>query len=235
MKTLSSNWFFEDLLDLEYKKYVLLAYLQDVDKHFTQIKLYPQLNELVNHYRLLKRFMDQKNNLYLDFPERIDALDLANFKVLYKKVVTDDEVMEVISEIIGFALPKIKQQLDVGKEIYEFIESEIEFYPVGILPLYQQEGYLLLKDGMKPQIDVYEYSVKLFENKFDTYKAVYTTFVETFQYGISNTLENIKINLIKHRTKLPNPATFVAETKHTYPVKETLLHVIKHLLAKNIK
>jgi hypothetical protein len=68
MKTLSSNWFFEDLLDLEYKKYVLLAYLQDVDKHFTQIKLYPQLNELVNHYRLLKRFMDQKNNLYLDFP-----------------------------------------------------------------------------------------------------------------------------------------------------------------------
>lgn len=36
MKSLRPNWFFEDLPDFEYKKYVLLAYLQDVHAQFTE-------------------------------------------------------------------------------------------------------------------------------------------------------------------------------------------------------
>ena len=41
MKTLSETWFADGYIDFELKKYVLLAYLQEVSKCFNENKLYP--------------------------------------------------------------------------------------------------------------------------------------------------------------------------------------------------
>ena len=50
MDKLSENWITEKHIDLEYKRYVLLAYLQHVSEQFEEVRLYPALSELVNHY-----------------------------------------------------------------------------------------------------------------------------------------------------------------------------------------
>ena len=39
MKTLSETWFSDGCIDFELKKYTLLAYLQEVNKHFGENKL----------------------------------------------------------------------------------------------------------------------------------------------------------------------------------------------------
>ena len=50
MKQLSETWFAEGYIDFELKKYVLLAYLQEINKYFYENKLYPQLADLIFHY-----------------------------------------------------------------------------------------------------------------------------------------------------------------------------------------
>ena len=60
MKMLSQTWFAEGFIDFELKKYTLLAYLQEIHKHFDEQKLYPQLADIILHYNNLLAF--KQNN-----------------------------------------------------------------------------------------------------------------------------------------------------------------------------
>lgn len=235
MKTLNQNWFFADLMDVEYKKYVLLAYLQDVQHYFNQTKLYPALAELVQHYRNLSNFNSQKQKMYSSFKQEITGVDFEKFKIAYTKVVTDDELMKTLEEVIDFSIPKIKKVLEEGKEIYEFVENEVNMEPVGILPLYQKEGYLLININANLDVKVYEYQVKLFERNFEKYRTVSTTYMDSFKKSIINTTENIKLQMVNRYKKLPNPATFAVNSNYYFPLDETLLQIAKRKIFSLIK
>ncbi|MCX6273751.1 MAG: hypothetical protein NTV09_00915, partial [Bacteroidetes bacterium] len=87
MNSLNKNWITEKHIDFEYKKYVLLAYLQHVSENFTENKLYPFLADLVEHYRNLKFLKDSKKNLFEKFPGRISKTDFEQFQLIYEKIV----------------------------------------------------------------------------------------------------------------------------------------------------
>jgi hypothetical protein len=124
MKPLTKNWFIEDLLDFEYKKYVLLAYLKEVQDNFLENRLYPYLSDLVFHYRNMVSFIEHEKQLYQAFPGTISEVDIENFRVLYTKAINDDGLMNEIREILGYSIPKVKSQLEEGKSIYDYIESK---------------------------------------------------------------------------------------------------------------
>jgi hypothetical protein len=232
MKPLHPNWFFEDMPDFEYKKYILLAYLKDIHQCFNQTRLYPSLSDLVFHYRNLSSFLEQKNAIYAAFPEQLTEIDLKNLHISFAKVITNDELMEHLEQIVHYSVPEIKKYIEEGKEIYDFIEKEIQISPVGILPIYRNEGYMLVKDGDKPEIKVYEYEVKFFQDNDEPYRSVYTQYITSYRKTFVNTSENIKIDMIKHRKKFPNPATFSIETPYNYPLEETVVPIAKRMLLK---
>ena len=60
MATLSKNWITEKLIDFEYKKYLLLAYLQQVSGQFDETRLYPSLSELIEHYKNVVSLRENK-------------------------------------------------------------------------------------------------------------------------------------------------------------------------------
>lgn len=231
MKTLAQNWFFDNLFDVEYKRYVLLAYLHDVHKEFKQTKLYPALADLVAHYRALVNFKHNKDQLYQAFPDEIQEIDLKNFHIKFQKTVTNDEVMNHLQEVIDFSLPAMQKHLEEGKEIYEFMEREIAVEPIGILPIYRNEGYLFVRSA---QIDVYEYQVGLFSHNTEPYRAVATQLITSYAVNYVNTFENIKIELIRNYKKLPNPAVFAVTTKFDYPVAETIMPITKRMMLKYV-
>jgi hypothetical protein len=232
MKSLRPNWFFEDLPDFEYKKYVLLAYLQDVHSQFTENKLYPALSDLVFHYRNLTEFLEQKQALYNRFPEQLTEIDIQNLRLAFTKVMTNDELMNHLEEVVQYSIPALKKHLDEGREIYEFMEQEILIAPVGILPIYRDEGYMLVRDGERPEIRVYEFAIKLFTHNADQFRSVQTEYLTSYKRSIVNTSENIKIDMIRHRKKLPNPATFAVESAFDFPIEETILPVAKRMLVR---
>jgi hypothetical protein len=230
MKSLHPNWFFQEMPDFEYKKYLLLAYLKDVHKQFNETRLYPGLSDLVMHYRSLTEFRKQFEQFYSEFPDKVEHIDLSGFNIAFTKALNDDDLMKHIEEVVNYSIPAIRKHLDEGKEIYDFVEKEISMYPVGILPLYKMEGYMFISDGDDSEVKVYEYEVKFFQHDESNFRAVNTQYLTTYRRSFVNTTENIKIELIRTRKKMPNPATFSVETRFEYPLNETIIPIAKRML-----
>lgn len=229
---LSDNWITSNHIDFEYKKYILLAYLQHVNDCFEETKLYPALSELVKHYRNLVALRDQKNSLYNSFPEKLNSADLQNFKLVYEKLCADDRLMQELESIINFSIPQFEQHLAEGKKIYDFIESKLNIYPVGIVPLHTDAGYLILQNGDHKNTMVYEYQITIFDQPTERYRAIGVQYVNSFAKTLRNTFENIKGDLIRYNKNLPNPATYVIESALTLPLEDTLLPLAKRSLVK---
>jgi len=83
MVTLSANWLTEGHIDFEYKKYLLLAYLQQVDANFQKVKLYPDLQDLVHHFHNLLGYKRQVEAIKQEFPKEVTAVDFENFALKF--------------------------------------------------------------------------------------------------------------------------------------------------------
>lgn len=233
MSSLTNNWFCDGNADFEYKKYLLLAYLQYVNRHFKDTKLYPYLGELVHHYQNLNHFLSSKRRLDDGFPKEIDGLDLRKLKIMYKKVLQENNILDNIEEVVKYAMPKMKAYLDNGKDIYEFIEDNLNLYAVGIVPLRKEEGYMILA-GQKNEILAYNYCMSIFSTSTDSYRSLQTEYVGAYKRNFVNTFPNIKTDLIKKNKDLPNPATYVIESEINIPVRETFLPIAKKMLVAHL-
>jgi hypothetical protein len=234
MDKLNENWITEKHIDLEYKRYVLLAYLQHVSEQFEEVRLYPALSELVNHYRNLVALKENKKNLLDSFPEKLTQTDLNNFKLVYEKLCEDDKLMQELQSIIEFSIPQFQKHLSEGKKIYDFIESKINIFPVGIMPIHFDAGYLMLKNGVQSETRIYEYQITIFEQSTERYRGISMQYIASYEKTLNNTYENIKRDLLSFNKNLPNPATYVVETDLVLPIDDTLLPLAKRTLVKYI-
>ena len=232
MDTLSKNWITEKLIDFEYKKYILLAYLQQVNKHFELNKLYPDLSELISHYHNTKTLKENKQQLFNAFPSQMKSIDMQNLFFQFEKILKDDELMQEIETIIDYSMPRFEHYLKEGKKIYDFIEEHLEIIPVGLIPLNSDCGYLFLKGGKKNSTSVFEYHITIFENPTEKFRGINTSFVRSYDFTFTNTFEIIKTDLIRENKNFPNPATFAIETELELPLQETFLPIAKRSFVK---
>lgn len=234
MNTLPINWLTEGLLDFEYKKYLLLAYLQAAKNEFGKQRLYPVFSDLIMHYRNLKQVQEHKQLVYESFPQRISRADFQKLELVYEKIVQDDETMEQIEEIIHYATPLFTQALEQGKDLYDFMERHLELMPIGIAPIYYNEGYLFLDTFKAAETQVYQYQITVFENSHEKYRGIRTQHLETVRRGLTLTHEHLKAQLVKQRKELPNPATFALVAKVPMPLEQSLLPIAKRSLVKYV-
>lgn len=232
MKKLSDNWFFEGTIDFEYKKYILLAYLQDVDKYFTINKLYPHLGELVKQYRNLQRFLDSKEELRKKFPSKLEGFDTQNFRMIYKKVLEDDELMEELQAIVDFSVLRIGSYLRDGKEIYELIEKNIVLNPVGVIPLDNTQGIFFIRNGKEKLARVYRYKAGIFMAAGEKYRTIMASFLRSYTISYYAPYLKIKEKIMGHLSYQETPATYAFESELQIPVKETYLPIAKRMLAR---
>lgn len=234
MRQLGANWFIEGHIDFEYKKYILLSYLQDINSHFGNNRLYPNLADLIFHYNNLVDFKKNKSLLQQAFPQRLTQADIEAVKLTYQKIITDDQSMLEIEEIINYALGKMDPTIKTGKDIYDFVESHLNIDPVGIIPLMPYHGYFSLRNGKERTNWIYEYQITIFEGKDDKYRGINVNFVDTYEQSITNTPETIKLHLINRNKFIPNPAVYYVHSDITFPLEQTLLPVAKRSLVKYI-
>ena len=232
MASLNAHWLTEGLIDFEFKKYQLLAYLQDTSAHFGEKKLYPRLSELIEHYRNLKSFKETKGLMSELFPKEILRIDIENKKLEYQALTEDDALLREVDEIIAFAMPAMQAKLDDGKGLYEEVEQHLQVFPVGIVPLRTQEGYFFLSDCLSRQVSVYLYQVTLFESINEKFRALQADHVMDYEISLTRNYESIRYDLITKQKELPNPATYVVEFKASYPKPETMLPVAKRSLVR---
>jgi hypothetical protein len=234
MRQLGANWFIEGHIDFEYKKYILLSYLQEINSHFGNKRLYPNLADLIFHYNNLIDFKKNKALLQQAFPQRLTQADIEAVKLTYQKIVTDDQSMVEIEQIINYAMGKMDPAIKTGKDIYDFVESHLNIDPIGIVPLLPYHGYFSLKNGKERTNWIYEYQITIFEGKDDKYRGINVSFVDTYEQSITNTPETIKLHLINRNKFIPNPAVYYVHSDITFPLEQTLLPVAKRSLVKYI-
>ncbi len=197
MKQLGTNWLTEGSTDFEYKQYLLLAYLQHVDKEFKEHKLYPCLTELFGHYINLLGLKEQKEQALNSFPKKIVRIDPAKFELEYERLVQDDQYLEEIQMVMEYALPKLGKTLKEGQDIYDYVEEQLLLQPVGIVPVKADEGYLMLREGGQSKVEVYEYTLTLFESANEQYRSLKT------QYGELSV--ELKQHLPSHQVRIDSP------------------------------
>src|SRR5687767_5168647 len=234
MEKLSKDWLTQGLIDFEYRKYLLLAYLQTTRKSFSKVELYPFLADLVFHYRNLMSVKENKTLIRESFPKEISPEEIKNLELRYRELVEDDAIMSELDAIIEFAIPRIKESLQEGTVIYEYVESQCEISPVGVTPLYANEGYMFVTMPPEKETVVYRYQVSIFEDSKEQLRSLNTQFIESVDRTTLNTYERIKLDLIKKYKDMPNPAAFLVLSKMKFPFTETLMPVAKRLFVKHI-
>lgn len=234
MENLSNNWVFEGHIDFEYKKYLLLAYVQRCKEHFGKSKLYPPLGELVEHYRNLNDLKESFITLNETFPKEFSGFDFNKLQLMYEQKQAQDQVISTITEIVEFALPNIQETLEEGKEIYEFVETNLEISPLGIIPVYNREGYLLINEDKSTDVHIYGYHHSIISTPSDNMHSLQLNYLKKETRSVSNSFENIKLNLIRTFSHLPQPAAYLCLSKMSFPLFETLLPVTKRLLMKQV-
>jgi hypothetical protein len=234
MDKLNYNWVTENHIDFEYKKYLLLGYLQNVDNEFGESKLYPALSDLITHYKNVIELRDGKESLDGNFQGQLVGFDLKQFKIIYEKILNDNKMMDEIESIINFSIPQFEKYLTEGKNIYELIESHINIEPVGIMPIHTDEGYLLFKYTPGAETMAYEYQLTVFENPDEKYRALSTKFIGSFKQSVRNTIENIKSELVSYQQFMPNPATYLIESDMKVPFNEAFFPIAKRALVRYV-
>ena len=86
MENLSLNWITEKNTDFEYKKYSLLAYLENVKAKLQANILYPTVTQLTHNLQMLINLKNTFLNLDLALSKEVKNIDLQNYKINYQSL-----------------------------------------------------------------------------------------------------------------------------------------------------
>lgn len=234
MSKLSAKWLTENLIDFEYKKYILLAYLNSVKGNFDEKRIYPDLAEVREHYLNSLSLVEKKALFQRLIPKQVNGVDWENLTFKYEDLPMANDALKEIEEILDYALPRFQAAISVGSEIYEEIANNMTISPLGIIPLYKDEGYFFIHFHYSGETKVYQYRLSLFDSHKNEQPRLNTTFVDSFSMSYTKTFTSIKLQLLKENKQLPNPATYLLEAKNEYPLHESLLPIACKKVTKEI-
>jgi hypothetical protein len=110
---ISLAWYREEPIDFEYKEYLLLAYLQKVEKSFQDRKLSPHLlhmekmiDELFmfqSSFSVIKQSFEKNRYVYFD-----------NIKLEGE----DDKLITEIKELVDFSIPQVQTRINYGNKLF---------------------------------------------------------------------------------------------------------------------
>jgi len=232
MAKLHNDWLTEGIFDFEYKKYIVLDYLQHINGEFTSNRLYPYLQELKLHLDACQNLQANKNAIRSSFPKTLKGIDISSAKLVYEDTLHDDLYLSELNYILDFAIPRFSRTMEEGVDRFSEVGENIKISPVGIVPLRTEEGYLFFLNSYERIVTIFRYQLALYNELRERY--LKTVLVDSVRTSIGTTIEQIKIDLTRKFQAWPNPATYVVESKYDYPLQETLLPVVQRLMVKQI-
>lgn len=229
MKRLPENWITEHLIDFEYKKYMLLTYLQMVNEHFKEQKLYPDLADLIEHYKNLVRLKQNTSTIENGFKKTLKGFDFKTMSLQYEETENND-LLDDLKQIIDYSEPLIAREVNKGKEIFDYAEKHIYYTHLGILPLYKNEGYFVLHPHNTKHVHVYAYQLSKIKFIEQEVLGLNSNFVSSYTISIAKPIDKLKNEIIESNPDLPNPAVYLFQAKTELPSEETFLPIAKRLL-----
>ena len=229
-KELPSDWLTGGILDAEYKRYILLAWLKQIERDFRDVKIYPGLGSLIEQHRELQSFQSDQQQWQSKLKGSLKGLNFASRRMIYEHFTAHPQLQDYLDELLTFAIPQLEKAMANGRNLYEIVEEHLELQPIGVQPLYCDEGYLFVYDESLKTVNNYRFSKSNIIINGEPHMRMKMTPVDRVKKSLNETFEHMKIRLTREYPDWPNPAVFLARMSYTFPLQEAALPVAKRRL-----
>lgn len=212
---------FTNAHDEESTRYRVLHGLQAARRAFGENAVYPHLANLIRLHQAMCDVTERSEALR----ERgtVTGVDLKEGTLRYE---TSNAPAFLFETLIAWASPLIQETIEEGKAIFDFVDERTEVEAVGIVPSYQDEGYLLVPD--RGALRILRYAVSIFTQHDERFRSLRTAAIG--QAPMDAQPHDLKRRLVAEHPDLPAPATYRLATDLDFPVEATMLPVAKRKL-----
>jgi hypothetical protein len=224
---LDSEWLFRSPIDFEYNKYVVLNYIKNSENRLNDLKLYPDLHEITMNLINITSIGKDNKIIYLtkQVNEYDEEMGLADIKYIDIPDLENKEKIE-IDKTIKYSYPKFLDLFNFAKSIWTLAFDNIDIKIKKNLNVSSKEGYFYLFDKEVNILYIYYYN----NNKNNLFLEVVSE-PYTGKPSIIKVIQ--KITEIKGDLEIP---IYEIITNKTFPVKETIVPIVKRkLVLKNIQ
>jgi hypothetical protein len=227
---MKTDWLFQEPIDFEHKQYVLLSYIQKLDKQLQNLKLYPNFQQVSLHLASLNLIIEKKQYLTLNrslktVDDEILISDLLSNNI---PLFTNDQEFE-INKICEYSNIIIKDYFNRSKALWEISNDSISINPIfNSKNINPKEGLFFIENNGNTHL--YEFIIKKIKKGVVESKCVIKNICISKESDIENIIINVKspliknINDINYRKKL---IIFKVHHNDQFPFKETLLPISK--------
>ena len=113
---LTKNWAITPTFDRELKHYQLLGYIQRVEQHFEQYRLYPYLSELREDHSELLELRKRKEELQRTVRGVLTGFDVRAGEALHEALPLPGP-FDVIEDLLDKAIPRLAHVLEHGIQL----------------------------------------------------------------------------------------------------------------------
>ena len=217
--------------DVEAAQYRILAGLRESRAAFARTRVYPHLGDLVRLRRGLRDLLDGVDALQGSRSGPVREIDWEAGALRREAPDLDGERPLLAAPLARWALPHLGTVIDEGRALYEFADEHAVLEAVGLVPPYQREGYLLVRDeGGAWRALRYRVAAVATEGD-ERYHAVSTQPVDVECHPLSPPAA-CKAALTEAYPDWPAPATFHVATAVPLPLEATVLPVVRRKLLR---
>ena len=227
---METNWLFQEPIDLEHKQYVLLNYLQKLDKNLNSFKLYPQFQEISLHLASINLLIEKGQILTLNrtLKDPDDEILISDLIPVDCPLLSKEDILEVY-QICKYSSTKLTDYFNHAKAIWDIVNDTVSIDPV------QNSKNIDPKQGLffldyKSKTYLYEFIVKPIKKDAVETKCHIKRICECPKGNFDEKLKEVKKPLIKN---LQDPKVhsklivFRINHNDNHPLKETLIPIAK--------
>lgn len=235
MKNTTIDIFTSTIEDQELSEYKILAALKYYSEQLHRNLLYPSFAELIDINNLLMDIVSQKMSYH-----KMRAQEKLTSDLEFKNSVSendddqyDNPEISNLFDLVIWTVPRLREVLNEGVAIYDFVESQASIEEVGSIPSHITDGYFLISDHQIKEIHVFKFKLSNNSHSVVPMKSLKTTYVDSAENAaLDISPESIKEDLIKRYPELPDPATYFIRVDVDMPFTETILPVVKRKMMK---
>lgn len=216
--------------DAEAARYRVLAGLKDAHTAFVRSQVYPHLADLIRLRLALRDFLDGVERFRQGRTGPIKGIDWESQEVIFDP--PEGEAPLLAEDLAQWALPHLTEVIEEGRTLFEFVDEHARLETVGVVPAYQDEGYLILPDEAG-SVFVLRYTVSALTGEDGKYRSLRTKHVAAELPPLAPP-GAWKARLVECYPDLPAPATFCLDADVVFPMEATMLPIAKRKLLRMI-
>jgi len=227
---MNTDWVFQEPIDFEHKQYVLLDFLQKMDKQLQNLKLYPNFQQISLHLASIGLITEKGQYLTLNrvLKEPDDEILVSDLMANNLPLFTQEEILEIY-KVCLYSTDKIKDFFNQAKALWDVANDSISIEPIqnpkNIEP---KQGLFFIKNNGTTHL--YEFIIKPIKKGVVETKCSIKKICECEEYEFEEKLLTIKRPLIKNINDdeiHKNLIVFKIHHTEQFPFKETILPLAK--------